>query len=197
MHAASSSDSSVFTSSSSFALPRAAVRLLASSPPPPLATPLLIADAGVMLAYSMSLSTCRAFAMAMGEGFDVASDLSDFDMHLTVQFISIEEYSAVALAVAWLVGGSLAGAFDVDWLARGASEHARAPLGLVGVLRGWAYAAPIVFVAKAVGVAAVILPVGGWLALDAPTAVQDLGGMLLAIVVWRRWLLRALGESSS
>ena len=39
-------------------------------------------------------------------------------------------------------------------------------------------------------VAAVILPVGGWLAFDLPTAVMDLGGMLLAVALWRTMLLR-------
>ena len=57
---------------------------------------------------------------------------------------------------------------------------------------GWAWlvAAPLGFILKAIGVAAVILPVGGWLALDAPTAVADLGGMLAAVVLWRTVLVR-------
>lgn len=115
-------------------------------------------------------------------------------MHLTVQFVSIEEYSAAAITMAWLVGGAIGGAFDFDWLGRSAEEHRQSPLGLVGVVRGWLVAAPIAFAMKAVGVAAVILPVGGWLELDAPTAVQDVGGMLAIIFVWRRWLLNMFGS---
>lgn len=51
-------------------------------------------------------------------------------------------------------------------------------------------AAPLAFALKALGVAAVILPVGGGLRLDGPTAVGDLGGMLATLALWRTWLLQ-------
>merc|ERR1711924_386050 len=46
-------------------------------------------------------------------------------------------------------------------------------------------------------VAAVILPVGGWLAFHAGTFVADVGGMLLAVALWRTALLPAPSESDS
>ena len=62
----------------------------------------------------------------------------------------------------------------------------------VALLRGWAFAAPLMLIGKAVAVAAVMLPVGGWLAFDVPTAVADLGGMLAAVSLWRTVLLQSL-----
>lgn len=179
--------------------PRAHVAMSLPPPPPPaLSQPLLIADAAVLLAYSLACSACRAVGMAAAEadapGFDWRADLAGFDMHLTWQFISIEEASAASVAIAWALGGSLAGACDVDWLERDAADHARAPLGARGVLRGCAYAAPIGFALKALGAAAVILPVGGWLRLDAATGVADWGGLTLAVLLWRRWLLANFGR---
>jgi hypothetical protein len=96
-------------------------------------------------------------------------------------------YSAVAITIAWLVGAALAGALGPQWL----DAHAGAPpLGMArSLLRSWAVAAPLAFVGKALAVAAVILPVGGSLALDAGTAVADLGGMLAAVVLWRSAIL--------
>ena len=58
------------------------------------------------------------------------------------------------------------------------------------LLRPWAAAVPLAAVAKAAAVAAVSLPVGGWLAFDAPTAVADLCGMLAAVALWRTALLQ-------
>ena len=114
-------------------------------------------------------------------------------MRLTLQFINVEVYSAVAIVLAWLIGGSVARACDADWLELDAEAHAAAPLGVARIVRGWTLACPLAFVLKAVGVAAVVLPTGGWVRLDAPTAVADLGGMLAALLLWRTLLLRGLG----
>ena len=78
-----------------------------------------------------------------------------------------------------------------SWFELDATEHRKAPLRVARLVRGWAYAAPLTFVLKAVGVAAVVLPAGGGLRLDAATAVGDLGGTLAALALWRTWLLES------
>ena len=60
------------------------------------------------------------------------------------------------------------------------------------LIRSWIIAIPLFEVGKALAVAAVILPVGGWLALDGQTAVADVGGMFLTIALWRTVLLRVI-----
>ena len=154
---------------------------------------LIVGDAGVLVTYSLTLSTMRAFALAGAEafsqGFDLMADIRGLDLSTTLRFVQIEQASAVALTLAWVVGGSLAGAFDEAW---SSYEHADAPLGVARLLRGWMYAVPIALIAKSLAVAAVILPAGGWVRPDVPTAIADLGGMLAAPALWRTWLLRNL-----
>ena len=141
--------------------------------------------------YSLGLSTMRTFAIAFEEmlapGFDLGSDLATMDLHLTVQYINIETLSACVLTLSWLVGATFAGACDMSWM--GKARDCGVPVAL---LRGWAFAAPLMLIGKAVAVAAVMLPVGGWLAFDVPTAVADLGGMLAAVSLWRTVLLQSL-----
>ena len=60
------------------------------------------------------------------------------------------------------------------------------------LITGWLCAVPVAFVLKAIAVAVVIMPVGGWLAFDAPTAVADLGGILAAVALWRTLLLNTI-----
>lgn len=90
--------------------------LLASAEPPTPSRLLLVGDAGVLLLYTLTLSSLRAFAMAFDEatteGFSLEADLLGMDLHMTTQFISIELASAISIVVAWLVGASIAGACD-------------------------------------------------------------------------------------
>lgn len=154
-------------------------------------------DAGALLTYGLSLSTVRALSIAfdeaLGDGFDLIEDVTQFDMKLTYQFIEIEFASTLAITLAWLVSATLAGACDEAWLEEEQAAQQQGQLDVLRVVRrllpGWLTAVPLAFVAKAIGVAAVILPVGGWLELDAPTAFADLGGMLFAVALWRCGLL--------
>ena len=159
----------------------------AAEPPSPR---LLLYDGLVVLAYSLSVSTLRAYALAFSDatqpGFDLAADLKGIDLAMTLRFISIEQLSALSLAVAWMVGAAAAGAATESWRS---FDHDAAPLGVARVLRAWAVAGPLAFVLKGLTTAAVVLPAGGSVAFDAPTAVADLGGMLLCVVLFRRWLL--------
>ena len=159
----------------------------AAEPPSPR---LLLYDGLVVLAYSLSVSTLRAYALAFSDatqpGFDLAADLKGIDLAMTIRFIEIEQLSALSLAVAWMVGAAAAGAATESWRS---FDHDAAPLGVARVLRAWAVAGPLAFVLKGLTTAAVVLPAGGSVAFDAPTAFADLGGMLLVVVVFRRWLL--------
>ena len=155
---------------------RHAAAVAASTPPPPLSRAfLLLGDAGALLTWSLGLSTARTLALA-GPDFDAASDLVSFmlesTMNMTVQYVAIELFSALALTLAWLVAAAIGGALDEDWFARTQSADA---FGVVrSLLSSWLIAIPLAEIGKATAVAAVILPVGGWLAFDGPTAVQDL-----------------------
>ena len=159
----------------------------AAEPPSPR---LLLYDGLVVLAYSLSVSTLRAYALAFSDatqpGFDLAADLKGIDLAMTIRFIEIEQLSALSLAVAWMVGAAVAGAATQNWAS---FDHDAAPLGVARVLRAWAVAGPLAFVLKGLTTAAVVLPAGGSVAFDAPTAFADLGGMLLCVVLFRRWLL--------
>ena len=111
-----------------------------------------------------------------------------------MQYIQIEELSAIALTVAWLVAAAIAGALGDEWFAQAREAQRLSPaFGVVRSLtKSWLLAVPLAEVGKALAVAAVILPVGGWLAFDLPTAVTDLGGMLVTVTLWRTALLRIL-----
>ena len=166
-----------------------------SSPPPPdTSGVLLVGDAGALLMYFLGLSTVRTFALPVeiGDRSDVTTFLLESKLDLTVQYVAIESLSAVALTLAWLVGATLGGALTVDWFELAREERtSRAPFGVARtLLRSWAYAIPLAELGKACAVAAVILPVGGWLAFDMKTAVADLGGMLFTVALWREVLLR-------
>ena len=146
---------------------RHAAAVAASTPPPPLSRLLLLGDAGALLTWSLGLSTARTLALA-GPDFDAASDLVSFmlesTMNMTVQYVAIELFSALALTLAWLVAAAIGGALDEDWFARTQSADA---LGVVrSLLSSWLIAIPLAEIGKATAVAAVILPVGGWLAFD-------------------------------
>ena len=113
-------------------------------------------------------------------------------MSLTLQFIEIEELSAIVMALGWLIGAKLCGALNSTWFDRARQADLDSPvLGVVSTLvPSWAIASLLFELGKAIVVAAVILPVGGWLAFDLPTAVEDVGGMLATVVLWRTALLR-------
>ena len=83
------------------------------------------------------------------------------DLGTTLRFITSEQASALSLTAAWLLGGTIAGATREDWARIDGADHRAAPLGVARLLRGWAVAAPIAFVAKFLVVAAVYLPAGG------------------------------------
>lgn len=112
-------------------------------------------------------------------------------LQLTWQYVWIEQLSALALTVSWLVGAAIAGTLDDAWF--DLARQQPSPVGVVGtLLRGWSFAVPLAAFSKAVAVAAVIMPVGGWIAADLPTAIADLGGMLVAVSMWRLALLMVM-----
>lgn len=165
------------------------ISAMASPPPPQTRTSrlLIIGDSAALLTYNLGVSSLRAFAA----GFDLANA----KMQLTVQFVAIEANSAVAITTAWLIGASVTAMMDESWLQQqqAAGEGGRSPVSIArSMLPAFSVAVPLAFVAKALGVVAVIVPVGGWLALDAPTAVADLGGMMAATTLWRTVLLQTL-----
>ena len=96
---------------------RHAFAIAASTPPPPLSRVLLLGDAGALLTWSLGLSTARTLALA-GPDFDAASDLVSFmlesTMNMTVQYVAIELFSALALTLAWLVAAAIGGAPSSD-----------------------------------------------------------------------------------
>lgn len=165
-----------------------------SEPPEEISNVLLIGDAGALLTYFLGLSTARTLALA-GPDFDAASDLASFmtesTMNLTYQWIAIEQLSAVALTLGWLVGATLGGALSIEWFSLVRKEESSAPLGVACTLvSSWLWAIPFAELGKSLAVAAVIMPVGGWLAFDLGTAVADLGGMIFAVALWRSVLIR-------
>jgi hypothetical protein len=87
---------------------------------------------------------------------------------------------------------TLAGACDRDWLELDEEEHHAALLGVARIGKGCLFAAPIALLVKAVGVAAIILPLGGSLAIWGPGVAADAGGMLGVILLWRRLLLNGV-----
>ena len=155
---------------------------------------LLVGDAGAMITWCLGLSSLRTLGKlepTLGAaGADLTRFLVESKLDLTVEYIAIESYSAVALTLAWCIGATLGGALSDDWWER-AREAEQQPFGVLRtLLKSWAFAIPLAELGKIVAVAAVILPVGGWLAFDPAVAVQDLGGMLLAVALWRTVLLQ-------
>lgn len=158
-------------------------------PPPPkqLSQTLVVLDAAMVAVYSL---TASVFKLAMRNPQDLlAPPWQGMDLQMDLRDINLEFNSAIALAFAWAVGGVLGGACDESWISLDAEEHQRAPFGVARVLRGWLVAAPVACVVKALGVAAVVLPLGGGLRVDALAALADIGGLLAVILLWRRWLL--------
>ena len=141
--------------------------------------------------YFLGLSTTRTLSLAFENGFDPASDIANMNIRLTVQYVEIEELGALAITLAWLVGAAISGALSPGWFDVARQAQREAPFfGVSSTLfRAWVTALPLAFVAKAMAAAAVILPVGGWIALDGPTAAGDLGGMFAAVSLWRTGLL--------
>lgn len=149
---------------------------------------LLLGDAGALLTYSLGLSTARTLALVQPD-FDAATDLASANLHLTVQYIEIEQLSATAITAAWCLAAALAGAMAPSWFA------AARDIGTVrSLVRPGLISLPLAFSAKTLAVASVILPVGGSLAFDLGTAVADLGGMLVTILLWRTVLLQIFDD---
>ena len=160
----------------------------------PVSEALLVGDSAVLLGYSFGLSALRAVAAAAesappSDTFNWASDLATLDMHLSLQFVTIEQCSATCLVLTWLIGASRTGVLEPEWLAQARPESFDVGRSL---LPTWYVSAPLFFVAKAIGTAAVIVPVGGWLAFDLPTAFADLGGQLGIVTLWRTLLVQSL-----
>ena len=106
---------------------------------------------------------------------------------------------AAALALGWCLASVLTGVCRESWFALTAEEHSSSALGVKGVLENWLVGFPIGEAMKALalfGVAA-----GGWTsqlmgaddaALASATAL-DGAGLLLALTLWRRFLLGWFG----
>ncbi|KAL1525017.1 hypothetical protein AB1Y20_019892 [Prymnesium parvum] len=165
--------------------PRHAPPILSKAEPPPLSAPLLIVDACVLVLYSLSVSIW----MLITNG-EAANPVAAMELDVDLREIALEMNSAVSIAFGWCIGGSIGGACDQEWVALELAEHEKAPLGVARLLRGWAIASPLALGMKALGVAAVVLPLGGGLAIWPPGVLLDLGGMLAVILLWRRLLVK-------
>lgn len=118
------------------------------------------------------------------------------DLPLDLRDVTIEYSGALCLSLAWLVGASMSGALEESWWEL---DHRGSPLGIAGLVRSWTIAVPLFAVAKALGIAGVLLPLGAGLhevlaqPLSWPGLTDDLVGMLLATMLCRRLLLHRRG----
>ena len=162
-------------------------------------TGLLVADAGALAVYSLTISSFKSFALAGSDltspDFNFAADLSSFDLLAIAEYIGVEQYGAACLAVGWVVGGSSFGACSSAWPKLGSKEQ------LLRLLRGWSVAAPLACFLKYGAFAQVTLPSLGQSAaalaleaelsgLTAPNLEADTLGMLGILLLWRQLLLR-------
>jgi len=97
--------------------------------------------------------------------------------------ITLAFNSAAALALGWLLAGTVTGISRESWFSLSAEDHQSSVLGISGVLRTWLLAWPLGQALKqlALGSAAD--------AFDLTVAANDGTGMLIVCLVWRRLLL--------
>ena len=134
---------------------------------------LLTIDSCVLVLYSLSLSIWAL--LTFGEAFDPAATMQ---LEVDLRDIVLELNGALSIAFGWCIGGAIGGACDREWVELDADEHAKAPFGVAKLLRAWLIAAPIALGVKTLGVAAVILPLGGSVGFWGPGIVLDGVGML-------------------
>ena len=177
------------------AAPRSIVTMASpESEPPPLDTGLLAADGGICLLYSFSSSIAALFTS--GEFLDPSLVVSSRDLvDLTVAFDS-----ATALALGWCLACAIAPTgVCADWLGRPLEEHAASALGVKGVFANWLIGFPLGEILKAIALYGIF--VGGWASQSelplasasdfelARNVALDGAGLLVALTLWRRWLL--------
>ena len=173
-----------------------AVVMMASTSPPPLSAGLLATDGAVCALYSLFSSIFGLFS----SGEYLSPTLAVTAQDLVDVVVAFD--SASALALGWCLASAVTGCIcSQDWFSLPADQHQGSALGVKGLLTNWLVGFPLGEVLKALalyGIAA-----GGWAApsqlpstsaLDvATTLVFDGVGILVALTLWRRWLLGWLG----
>ena len=170
--------------------------LPAPSPPSP---PLVVADCAALALFSLLSSSYKAFRVVAAElsspDYDLAADLTSFDLQATAQYVGVEEYCAASLALSWLLGGVVAGACSEAWRYTLDGDTRWRTL-----VRGFLVAAPLALLLKygvlshcdlpSLGRTAQAMELEAQLAGFNPTnALTDILGMLATLVLWRRVLL--------
>ncbi len=184
-------------------VPRRSTEIKATAPappPPPISSQLLVADCTAIALYSLQLSSFKSFALALSDfsspDFDLAADISSFDLSAVSAFVGVEQFLAASLVVGWLVGGGLlSDACSEDWQELDAAER------LANLLRGWAVATPVACALKYGVFANVDLPTLGRtaqaVALESqlagftlPNVCADTLGVFGVLLLWRQLLLK-------
>ena len=182
--------------------PRASNIVLSAKPPPdpaPLSTRLIVTDSAAIAVFALGVSSFKALSLAVSDltspEFSIVDDLSSFNPALIAQFVNCENFGAACLVLGWLVGGAFSGACADDW------EQEEPRKQWQALVTGWVAAAPLAFVLKYGFLANADLPSLGQTAqaialeaqlagLTVPNVLTDTVGMLLVMVLWRRWLLQ-------
>ena len=182
--------------------PRASNIVLSAKPPPdpaPLSTRLIVTDSAAIAVFALGVSSFKALSLAVSDltspEFSIVDDLSSFNPAVIAQFVNCENFGAACLVLGWLVGGAFSGACADDW------EQEEPRKQWQALVTGWVAAAPLAFVLKYGFLANADLPSLGQTAqaialeaqlagLTVPNVLTDTVGMLLVMVLWRRWLLQ-------
>ena len=167
--------------------------------PSPVSPSLLLADCAALVTVSLLASSLQTLAVAgldlTSSTFDLATELSSFDLTATAQYIGIEQFCAASPALSWLVGGTASGACGNDWCTNDARTRWRA------IALGCAISVPLTLLLKYGVLAFVDLPSLGHSAeamqleeqLAGPTVAHMLNDALImvgSILLWRQVLLR-------
>jgi len=169
---------------------------MASPPPPPAPSAgLLATDGAVLMLYSFSASIAGLFTS--GEFLEPSLMVTSQDLvDLVVAFDS-----AGALALGWCLASIVTNVCAQEWLELPPDAHTGSVLGVKGVLQNWLLGFPLGLALRAMALLA--MSTGGWATtnelppLDAAALVESAGvdgaGTLLALTLWRRWLLAWFG----
>ena len=173
--------------------------LMSASPPPPppppptpLSAGLLVTDGAVCMLYSFSSSIAGLFTS--GEYLEPTLDVTAQD----VVDLAVAFDSALALALGWCLASAVTGCVcSEDWFGLPAEEHAGSALGVKDVLKNWIVGWPLGELLRALALFGIVA--GGWampselpatgLPAIASSLASDGAGTLVALTLWRRFLL--------
>ena len=153
-------------------------------------------DGCTLTLYSLSVSTVTLLIKGVVSAPQATSLL---DLPLELRDCVIEYSSTLCLTLAWFVAASFTGALEESWLELNSDDHRNEPLGIACLLQSWTLAVPLFAVAKTLGIAGVMLPLGAapmdvlTLPTSWPGLASNVVGMLLATMLCRRLLLHRRG----